>query len=84
MLKFRISFAGLFAFFMLISVIIMQGCITQKKPDYSNIPLTSGDAPYRLPKNADYIDTRGIKHHEINYRWSVSEQWLYESIQNTK
>lgn len=67
----------------LLCCIGIQGCINNSKPDYSNIPLTSGDAPYRIQKGP-ITDSRGIIHNEKDYRWSVSEEWLYESIQNTK
>lgn len=54
----------------------VAGCKTQHVPDYSNIPLTQGDAPYRLPKGI-YIDTRGVVHNEKEYRWSISESDLF-------
>ena len=55
---------------------LIQGCTTTPKPDYTNIPLTQGDAPYRLPKGI-YTDTRGIVHNEKDFRWSISESDLF-------
>jgi hypothetical protein len=63
------------------TVCTIAGC--QTKPDYSNIPLTSGDAPYRIQKGV-ITDSRGVVHNEKDYRWSVSEEFMYEAIKNTK
>lgn len=60
---------------------LLSGCATQ--PDYSKIPLTSGDGPYQMPPGR-YRDTRGNTHIEQSFRWSVSEAWLYDAIKNTK
>jgi hypothetical protein len=60
----------------LIMMLNISGCTTQPKPDYTNIPLTSGDSPYRLPAGV-YTDTRGVIHNEQNYRWSISESDLF-------
>lgn len=56
-------------------VVSTSGCVSHK-PDYHNIPLTQGDPPYRLPKGT-YIDTRGVIHNEKDYRWSISEEDLF-------
>jgi len=63
---------------MLISALCMQGCITDRKPDYTQIPLTSGDAPYQLPKGP-ITDSRGKVHNEKDFRWSISEAELFKN-----
>lgn len=65
---------------LVIGLILLVGCATTK-PDYSDIPLSSGSIPYRLPPGL-YMDDKGIPHNEENYRWSLSEEDLYENTQN--
>ena len=81
--KTRIDKGGLIFFLLLLCAICIQGCLTEHKPDYSQIPLTSGSAPYQLPKGP-ITDSRGVVHNEKDFRWSISEAELFQNSSEIK
>lgn len=72
----RIIIYGLYILSPFLIGSVIGGCATSK-PDYTNIPLTSGSMPYRLNPGI-YTDDRGTKHYEKDYRWSISEEDLFK------
>jgi hypothetical protein len=64
----------------IILVCLLTGCVATQ-PNYNKIPLTQGDMPYRLPPGK-YIDDRGYLHIEKDYRWSLSEEDLFNDTRN--
>ena len=81
--KTRISKVGVIFYIALLCTICITGCITEHKPDYTQIPLTSGSAPYQLPKGP-ITDTRGVVHNEKDFRWSISEAELFQNSSEIK
>lgn len=62
------------ALILLLTCTIILGCVSYKKA----IPLATGTLPYQIPAG-EYIDTQGLKHVEIDKRWSLSEQDLFNN-----
>jgi hypothetical protein len=64
-------------------LILTLFCLITTSCRTNDIPLCSGDIPYQLSPG-QYTDSKGIIHNEKDARWSVSEQFLFESIRDMK